>query len=486
MTPSWITQFPSLLAPPVVFARNDTVDIVLGIVAGVAILTAIAVAGIFAWMKAVIRRRLRQFFGGYYRVLPVVTRSFSIMDIPNVRRAIDAFVAQHNATLEVLTVGGATSLQSEKLVQAAPQFRQMDIDVDEREDCLTNPLYLITGKEERWAILINGIVAYGLPQPSMEVMSSSRDASSECIQALRKLMRVHSIYRGKVISIEGQTQGLDDYDQATVAGLTHVKFHRLPPVAGDAIVLPPEIMHRIQRNTVSFFQHVQRLKDQGFSAKRGLLFHGPPGTGKTRTACWLTHSLPGVTVFLVTGEQLWNIKECCNLARELAPAMLILEDVDLIATRRDQNFQTTALHQLMNEMDGLDSAMEVLFLLTTNQPDQIEPALSNRPGRIDQAIHFPLPDEGCRRRLIELYRGRATLAINDWPTILTTTKGSSPAFIKELVRKAAMIAVEKSSPATGEFVLTDQDFNEAYEEMASGEGKLTRRLTGFSPTTVSD
>ena len=57
----------------------------------------------------------------------------------------------------------------------------------------------------------------------------------------------------------------------------------------------------------------------------------------------------------------------------------------------------------MNEMDGLGPQAEVIFLLTTNRPEVLEPALSARPGRIDQAIEFPLPDDGCRRRLFELY-----------------------------------------------------------------------------------
>ena len=61
------------------------------------------------------------------------------------------------------------------------------------------------------------------------------------------------------------------------------------------------------------------------------------------------------------------------------------------------------LHELMNEMDGLGPQAEVIFLLTTNRPDMLEPALSARPGRIDQAIEFPLPDDGCRRRLFEVY-----------------------------------------------------------------------------------
>lgn len=464
------------------FAASDGLnpaDVILGSIAGVAVTVALVVASVAIWQKSVVRRRLRWFLGREYRQLATVSRGFSILDVPNVRRAIDAFVTEHHATLETINVTAGAGLQSLKLGKSPPQFRQMDIDVDTREDCLTNPLYLVKAGDQRWAIMISGISAHGYSQPSMEVMSTNRDEASDCIQSLRKLMRVHSIYRGKVISIENPNQMIDDYDQSASA---NVKFHRLPPVAGDAIILPPETMRRVHRNTVGFFQNVVRLKQQGFSAKRGLLFHGPPGTGKTRTACWLTHSLPGVTVFLVTGEQLWNIKECCRLARELAPAMLILEDVDLIATRRDQNYQTTALHQLMNEMDRLDSDSEILFLLTTNQPDQIEPALANRPGRIDQAIHFPLPDDACRQRLIELYRGRSTLAIKDWSTVLGKTSGSSPAFIKELVRKAAMIAVEGSPAVSDSLTLTDHNFSEAIGEMTSGDGKLTRRITGFSAT----
>lgn len=427
------------------------------------------------WTQSRIRRRLRWFFGRGYRQLPVVSRPFSMLDTPNIRRAVEAFARNLNATLEVLTVGSGTNLQSDKLGAASAQYRQMDIDVDEREDCLTNPLYLVSTHERRWAILVSGV--------SMEVMSATREQSSDCIKSLRQLMRLHSIYRGKVISIESQGQGFNDYEGSMRQSLAQVKFHRLPSVDGDAIILPNETLKRIDRNTIGFFRHAARLKQQGYSTKRGLLFHGPPGTGKTRTACWLTYSLPNVTVFLVTGEQLWNIKECCDLARELAPAMLILEDVDLIATRRDQSFQTTALHQLMNEMDGLDSDVEVLFLLTTNQPDQIEPALANRPGRIDQAIHFPMPNEDCRQRLVELYSKDSILAIVDWPNLLRKTNGSSPAFIKELVRKAALISVEESKSIDDPITLTDQHFDEAFHEMTTDDGKLTRRLTGFAQMT---
>lgn len=464
---------------PLVLARNGDPfpDLVLGIIVGAAVIIGLIALAVVGWRNSRIRRRLGWHFSGLrYRQLPVVGRSVSALDLPNVRRAIEAYVEQVGGALEVLSVN-AKPLQAADLAPAAAAYRQVDIDVDDHEDCLTNPLYLISAGEQRYAILLSGVYAYGVPQPALNVMAATRELAGECLDTLRRLMRQHSIYRGRVISIE--SQGNNDYDDHP--GWGQVRFHRLPSVTGDAIILPESTMNMIQRNTVGFFRHAARLKQEGHSVKRGLLFHGPPGTGKTRTACWLTHSLQDVTVFLVTGEQLWNIKESCSLAKSLSPAMLILEDVDLIATRRDQSFQTTALHQLMNEMDGLDSDAEVLFLLTTNQPDQIEPALANRPGRIDQAIHFPLPDFDCRRRLIELYRGRSTLAIEDWESVLRKTEGASPAFIKELVRKAALLAVEEIEDDSAPTVLADRHFLAALHEMTSGDGELTRRLAGFAP-----
>jgi len=461
----------------VLAAQPSPLDPILGGFVILALVIGGLVFAVFAWRQSRVQQKLRSFFGGGFRKFPVVSRPFSPLDVPNVLRALQAFAEEHGGTLETLSVTTKGALNHGEIYPATAQYQQVDIDVDEREECLINPLFLVKAGEHRWAALMTGVSQYGSTNPGLEVMCTTREAAAEALEAIRRLMRERSIYRGKVISIEG---GADNYDDGT-PGWTKVRFHRLPQVSGDAIVLPTATMRLIHRNTVGFFAQAARLKAQGHSVKRGLLFHGPPGTGKTRTACWLTHSLPKVTVFLVTGEQLWNIKECCRLARMLAPAMLILEDVDLIAVKREQNFQTTALHQLMNEMDGLDPESEVLFLLTTNRPDEIEPALSNRPGRIDQAIHFPLPDDDCRQRLVELYRGLSILRLDNWSPLLRGTDGCSPAFIKELVRKAALIAAEEQPDGNGALILDDEHFSTALREMTGGEGELTRRLVGFAP-----
>src|SRR5207249_8681991 len=172
--------------------------------------------------------------------------------------------------------------------------------------------------------------------------------------------------------------------------------------------------------------------------------HGPPGTGKTLSAMYLASQMPGRTVLLMTGGSVRALESACRLARMLTPATIILEDVDLIGTERQhQTVSANALlFELLNQMDGLADDTDLLFVLTTNRPDILEPALAARPGRIDQAIEVPPPDADCRRRLVVLYgRDLPTDGI-DWERLVQRTAGASGAFIRELLRKAAVFAAE--------------------------------------------
>ncbi|HVL38624.1 MAG TPA: AAA family ATPase, partial [Fimbriimonadaceae bacterium] len=206
----------------------------------------------------------------------------------------------------------------------------------------------------------------------------------------------------------------------------------------------------------------------------------------TYTARWLAQAVPGLTVLLMSGEQLWLIRECCQIARMLSPSLVIMEDVDLVASARDESrhpmYQVT-LHQLLNEMDGIDAPEPILFLLTTNRPDAIEPAIASRPGRIDQAIEYPLPNAQCRRRLIELYGNGLELDLQDMDSIVARTEGASPAFVQEMLRKAALLSAEKSSDERP-LRVTDEHCHEAIRELLFSGGELTRRLLGFESATA--
>src|SRR6266567_2821947 len=100
----------------------------------------------------------------------------------------------------------------------------------------------------------------------------------------------------------------------------------------------------------------EQLKSLRFQARKGLLFYGPPGTGKTHTIHYLASQLPDHTTLLITAEQVGLLSEYMQLARFLQPAMVVLEDVDLIARSRTSMHGTceeSLLNNLLNEMDGL-------------------------------------------------------------------------------------------------------------------------------------
>ena len=123
--------------------------------------------------------------------------------------------------------------------------------------------------------------------------------------------------------------------------------------------------------------------------------------------------------------------------------MVVLEDVDLIARHRAHFQATPFLFELLNAMDGLDEDADLIFVLTTNRAKDLEPALASRPGRIDLAVELPLPDAHARRRLLALYGEGLPLEVADWEPVVAATEGTSPAFIRELFRRAALIAAEE-------------------------------------------
>jgi len=181
------------------------------------------------------------------------------------------------------------------------------------------------------------------------------------------------------------------------------------------------------------------------------------------------------TVLLLTGRGLGLIEQSCAMARLLQPATVVLEDVDLVAEERTRN-QTCGpvLFELLNAMDGLAEDADILFLLTTNRADLLEPALAARPGRVDMAVEVPAPDAACRRRLLELYAKGLVLEDVPLDALIARTEGVSAAFIRELLRKAALIAADAGDGTR----LSERHLTDALHELAVAGGQLTRSLLG--------
>lgn len=142
----------------------------------------------------------------------------------------------------------------------------------------------------------------------------------------------------------------------------------------------------------------------------------------------------------------------------------------------------SVLFELLNQMDGLQEDIDVVFVLTTNRPEVIEPALASRPGRIDLAVEMPLPDSEGRSRLLDLYGEGLELNLGDRATIIAATDGATPAFIRELLRRASIAAAENGDATR----ITDQLLVRAIEDLRLADDSVARSALGAPHAASSD
>lgn len=351
-----------------------------------------------------------------------------------------------------------------------PVHDELEIGDPQPVRCLHRGLWLFTHEARRFALLLD--VAESLRRCAVTVEFAVRADGPAAAEAM--LARVRAIaeraetYRGKVLAPSEEEYAFDE-------GPITLRVLPCKPVPRDEIVLAPGVLELVERSTLGFAAHREDLARFGMAAQKGVLLHGPPGTGKTLLVRYLACALPGHTKFLLSADKLSWLADTIEAARLLAPSMVVIEDIDLIAAHRDGPWQHTpaALDRLLNEMDGAGADSRIIFVFTTNRPEVLEPALAARPGRVDQAIEIGLPED-CERRL--LLRGHACgLSIADDTVARVSERIGkvSPAFIKELARRAAQAMLERAGER-----LEDADFARAFEDMFSTDSKVTARVLG--------
>lgn len=417
---------------------------------------------------------LRRHFRKDPSKLPVVETLFGFHERPNLHLAAEQVVGKQakltgivlSQHFDTVSLSKLTRTASAKPYEEGPvEYADVATGADRKLACVKRGLYLFR-RPAPAALLITEQQYSRQAGISAEVMAPDRETAETIVRDLTRRAHSGMAYRGQVLSLEQ-----DCFRTPSV------KFHALQAVPPDGLILPAEVLKRIERHTLGFSRHADSLRAAGRHLKRGILLHGPPGTGKTLTAMYLASRMAGRTVILMTGAGMGSIDLACSLARLLEPSTVILEDVDLIGAQRENQTVTAnaLLFELLNQMDGLSADADILFILTTNRPDVLEPALAARPGRIDQAIEVPLPDADCRGRLFDLYARGLRLEVVDRPRLIERTAGASGAFIRELLRKAAVMAAEEG-PAP--LVVRDRHLDEAIAELLVAGGPITQSLLG--------
>ncbi|WP_309114402.1 ATP-binding protein [Saccharothrix sp.] len=411
-------------------------------------------------------------------VVSVVSK-FEAWEHVNVHRAVEAYLAGRTPEPEWFGISGQQQGSDDLVDMLVSARRQKAFDLgaaeyataaigpEESVDVVQLGLTLTRAPDGTPVLVgIRGYNEYGPPACRLEVLAGDRSAARATGVEVERLMREHNALRGQVLAF-----GVGEH-----RGNGLVTFLPRPTLGPDDVVLPDGLLDSIERHVVGIAEHSEKLLAAGQHLKRGLLLHGPPGTGKTHTVRYLMSRLEDCTVILVTGPAMRFLSQAAALARRLQPSMVVIEDVDLIAMDRDhpRNGSSPLLFALLDTMDGVGADADVTFVLTTNRADELERALTDRPGRIDLAVEVPRPDAEGRLRLLQLY-GRDVDLRADLAPVVEATEGVTASFIKELLRRAVLEALRRngsSVPVVGDELL------DIARDMTDQRHALTSALLG--------
>lgn len=194
-----------------------------------------------------------------------------------------------------------------------------------------------------------------------------------------------------------------------------------------------------------------RLADLGLRRRAGVILAGPPGTGKTSLCREASGQVAATFLWVTPGDVASeeNVREVFQLARWLAPTIVVLEDLDLVAESRGRGNRSSVLGQLMSELDGAPGDHQVLTIATTNRLEVIEEAVRSRPGRFDQVIRIEAPDAEGRRALVAHRFARCEVGGEDLDWFAGCLDGATGAEIEEATNSAIAAAVVESPPESG-------------------------------------
>ena len=408
----------------------------------------------------------------------VVTRDLPPFEHVNLQTAINAWSARAGRTVEVHGIAlpphfGGLSLQQLVAGESLPPLRLTAPALTDLPNgpgttlgCLRLALLLVTDSHGRYIVLVQGPNEHQ-PGLDVEVAGLPVEQAQRLLAELDQLRAELNVYRGHLLEVSLSPMGGVTLAFVSPSGLTR-----------DDVVLPDPILTRVERHALGVAGHRAKLLAVGQHLKRGLLLYGPPGTGKTHTTRYLMGQMTGYTRLVLTGRSLVAVGEVTDLARVLLPAVIVLEDVDLVAEERSLGpASSPVLFDLLDAMDGAAPDADLLFLLTTNRADLLEPALAARPGRVDIAVEIALPDAPARRRLLRLYGQNVPLALTDEDVDLAVerTDGTTASFLKELIRRSVLESLydDPELPA-----VTGVHVARALDDMLDDAQAVTRTLLG--------
>jgi hypothetical protein len=468
---------------------NDTVGRAVGF--GIVGAVVCALWAIFLVYLFGVRRRINSYLGFSLKTATFLDKEVGATRINDVRRALESLYKDKSVVTARYGVNFTYNLHFSSLQEGDSeitklQWTTVEMQPGEYQLFPTNALYLLRLDDISCVVCLHvaiETVAWDFEEEAegvvarkgerLQVFAQTLDDAAKVLNLIMTEASTRSIYRGKMLHVSPRGPSLPGQ---------FVRVAELPRTDKDRIVLPADVMEVIHRAVLSRLRFSRLLQHHGHASKTAILLHGVPGTGKTLVTKYLINLCENHTAIIPTGMETETIREAFRMAVYLQPAIIVIEDVDLLAERRETNANVTGLQELLNEMDGLTPSTDAIILLSTNRPEILEPALASRPGRVSQAVEFPLPSPDHRERLLYLFSASANIDQLDIQRWVERTDGASPAFLEELVKRGIIIAAERIDADRSDtpLDLTDADFDQAIHELVVFGGTLNSNVLGFA------
>lgn len=422
-----------------------------------------------------ITQMLRQHLGDRLEQ-PTVQRQWGAFEQVNVQRALNSWLADRDRAIQVQGLSVPRHFSDISMGQlmdgsglppvriGAPDITDLPAGPGETLACWNCALMLVRVPAGPFALLVTGPQEHEEPTVTIATAGLPVAEAQAVLAEIEETRNRLNVYRGQTVVASSNPMG----------GVT-LTFAPVEHVDRADVILPESVLARVERHALGISHHAAQLSASGQHLKRGLLLYGPPGTGKTHTVRYLIGARPGSTRLLLQGEALRAVGPIAELARELSPAVVVLEDVDLVAEDRSFGDVNPVLFELM---DGSAPDADLLFVLTTNRAEVLERALIQRPGRIDVAVEVGRPDSAARSSLLRLYGSEvlADLTEANLLEVVERTEGVTASFLKELIRRAVLTALADGRQA----VVRAEDIREALDDLLDQTQRVTRSLLGLS------